>query len=269
MNLRKTLLAGAIGVAMLALPFVASASVNNVLFDNGTGNTTVSSGSSLNVHLFVTSSGTDVESILVKFPGAGGMAEQGVCYDINPDQIGTSPVNGWDITFPVVAPVNSGTWPVSFATYGIAGDGADNTCSGSVGFGPTSFSGRVTVVADNSSGTVTQNSGGSGIGGSSSWQVAFAQLQAQMSASLASLNAAIAALVHPTTPAPSGVCTTLAQYTSMATPNARTEANVKLQGYLLSQGASIPALAAGASFGFDGPQTQSAVAWFSLTNHCN
>lgn len=267
--MKKFLIGGAVAFAMM-LPFVASASVNNVLFDNGTGNVTVSSGSEMNVHLYVTSTGTDVESIFVKFPGAGGIAEQGVCYDISPDQIGTSPVDGWNITFPVTAPVNAGTWPISFATYGVGGNGADNTCSGSVGFGPTQFSSRVTVTTDNSVGTQTQNTSGTGSSVTPAWQLAINAMQTQLSAAIAAMTQAIANLSHPTTPvSTSAVCTSYAQANTGTVPNTYNDANVRLQGFLLSQGASIPALKAGASFGFYGNQTTAAVGWFNSLNHCN
>lgn len=75
----------------------------------------------------------------------------------------------------------------------------------------------------------------------------------------------------PVTPAPtvSAACTAYAQANAGTMMNVKNDANVRLQGFLLSQGAVIPALAAGASFGFYGPQTQSAVSWFQNGNHCN
>lgn len=269
--MKKYLIGSVIGIL---LPFIASASVNNVLFDNGTGNVTVQSGASVNVHLYVTSSGTDVESAFVKFTGAGGVAEQGVCYDISPDQIGTSPVDGWNIEFSVTAPVNAGTWPISIATYGVAGNGADNTCSGSVGFGPTSFANRVTVTTDNSTGTQTQNSGGT-TAGSNSWQVAFANLQAQMTAALASINTAIANLSHPATPVstPSTSCT---EYNSLRAglyvgSDTRPGGSVgKFQSFLMYKGFNIPLLAANqAPYGYFGVQTNSASMSFAASNGCN
>ena len=50
--------------------------------------------------------------------------------------------------------------------------------------------------------------------------------------------------------------------------NTYNDANVRLQGFLLSEGASIPALKAGASFGYKGDQTRAAVSWFKTTNQC-
>lgn len=257
---KKSAVAG-LGVVMaLSFALPALAAVNNVLFDNGTGNTTVSSGDQMNVNLYVTSAGTDVESVFVKFPGAGGIAEQGVCYDITPDQTGTSPVGGWVINFPVTAPVNSGTWPISFATYGISGDGADNTCSGAVGFGPTSFTGRVTVIASNSSGIQTQNSGGT---------MASNSVLQSLTNLVAQLTAQVQGLLHPAATAPSTACASYTQANSGTQMGVYSDANVRLQGFLLSQGASIPALKAGASFGFYGPQTASAVSWFNGMNNCH
>lgn len=81
-----------------------------------------------------------------------------------------------------------------------------------------------------------------------------------------------AALTPPTptvpTPTTSAVCVAYTQASAGAVQGVVNSANVRLQGFLLYQGASIPALAAGASFGFFGPQTMAAQQIFLATNHC-
>lgn len=251
---------------MLIFPIsaFASVSVNNILFDNGTGNITTAAGSQVNVQLYVNTSGTnDVESIFVKFPNAGGIAQQGVCYDVT-DQVGESPVNGWVFNFPVTVPVNAGIWDITLSTHGTNGDAADNTCTTSADTTQT-FTGRVTVTADNSVGNPTGNSGGSGNTGSTGSLAALQALVAQLAAQ-------VQAILHPVTPpAPtaSSACSAYAQANMGTQPNVYSDANVRLQGFLLSQGASIPALKAGASFGFYGNQTTAAVGWFNSLNHCS
>lgn len=74
-----------------------------------------------------------------------------------------------------------------------------------------------------------------------------------------------------TTPTPtnSPECVAYTKVNTGTQPNVYSDQNAKLQGFLLSQGASIPALKAGASFGFYGNQTTAAVGWFNSIYHCN
>jgi hypothetical protein len=90
------------------------------------------------------------------------------------------------------------------------------------------------------------------------------------------LMAMLTALVHPT-PAPvptpvvpvvSSACSQLTHFMAGAVQGVRNSANIKLQGFLLSQGMEIPALAAGAAFGFYGPQTGAALVSFESMNQC-
>lgn len=90
--------------------------------------------------------------------------------------------------------------------------------------------------------------------------------------SFAELVAALKLALTPATPAPAPVstaCTQLALKSAGSVFGVYNDANVKLQGFLLSEGASIPALKAGASFGFRGPQTEAAVSAFKIVNSCN
>ncbi len=262
----KKLLTGLVAAAAFALPAAAFASVNvsNVLFDNGTGNVTVSAGSDVNVHLYVNTSGSnDVESVFVKFPGAGGAAGNGVCYNVD-DQVGASPINGWVINFNVKAPVNSGVWPIEFSTHGTNGDDADQGCFTSADTTNT-FNGRVTVEANNSNGSATQNSGGGSTGSATNTPPGW----------FCAVFPNITACGGGSTPAPAPTtdiqCAAFAAANVGTQPNVYNSGNIALQGYLLSQHMSIPALTqGGAAFGFYGNQTTAAVGqWRSMHPTCN
>ncbi len=257
-------------VAALALPALTSAmTVTNVLFDNGAGNVGVNGGEQVTMHAFVTSATNEnVQSVFVKFPGAGGLAQQGQCYTVNPPKLGESPVNGWDVSVPVTAPQYEGSWPVVVAIHGINGNGdaTDSQCTESAVTTSPQFDNRVIVSGNLSTGTLTTNSGGTGTSGGG--------VTGSLSALIAQLGALIASLSsHPTTTPPttntSTACTQLNTLLAQASAGTRSTANSKLQGFLLFQGESIPALAAGASFGFFGTQTQNAVSMFELQNSCN
>lgn len=73
-----------------------------------------------------------------------------------------------------------------------------------------------------------------------------------------------------TTPAPSSKCADLTTKLVGTTDNQYSDANASLQGFLIAANAnSIPALKAGASFGYKGDQTRSAVISFKAANQCN
>ncbi len=72
----------------------------------------------------------------------------------------------------------------------------------------------------------------------------------------------------PTTPTASVKCAAVNAKLLGTVDNTYNNANVMLQGYLLSEGMSIPALAAGASFGYKGPQTNAALSQFKSANQC-
>lgn len=101
-----------------------------------------------------------------------------------------------------------------------------------------------------------------------------------LTALVANLAAQIQLILHPATSTgtgtPTPVSTACTAFTAAMQGTVQGQSqkwdgapNVKLQGFLLSQGESIPALAAGASFGFYGVQTSAAVAAFNASNHCN
>lgn len=63
-------------------------------------------------------------------------------------------------------------------------------------------------------------------------------------------------------------CTALQDKLIGTVDNTYNQANVRLQGFLLSEGYSIPALEQGAAFGYKGTQTNGALAQFKSANQC-
>lgn len=238
----------AVGTMLLvAVPAFAASNISNIKFDNGQVQTSCTAGQVVNV------------TFRVIVP-AGEVAELGQVDVIGDTLAPALPTSlggelglqegAHDVTASVTCPQNTGYYNVEYRTAGIfLGQRAIAITDGVVSV--NSFGNALRVVDTNT---------GSTVGGSDntpSW--------------LAALMAAIANLAPKTPPTPttSASCTAYAAANAGTMMNVKNDANVRLQGFLLSQGASIPALAAGASFGFFGPQTQSAVSWFQAANHCN
>lgn len=246
----KKYISGIALTAMFALPFVASAaSISNPLFSNGQttidaqGGSTVSGTFTLTVGVGEvcewqrTQSDPSQPFVDTSVGGQLGLQEQ--VYTNQP--------------FSVKVPPNTGTYYPTVQCAGIYGggrsiNGGDNVVLGSSGLG--------TVRVVSSGGTSGSTSEGSIFGFNS-----FADF-------LAAIKAAMTPATPPV-PAVSAACVAYAQANAGTQYGVRNDANVALQGFLLSQHASIPALAAGASFGFFGSQTQAAVSWFQGANHCN
>jgi hypothetical protein len=161
-----------------------------------------------------------------------------------------------NVPFSVKVPPNTGNYNPTVQGAGTFGgarsiNGGDNVVLGATGLG------TVRVVASGSEST----------GGTD----AISEMRAQ----IAALMSQIAAFIHPVTPpAPttSAACAAFAEANKGTQMGVYNNANIGLQGFLLSpQGGrqSIPALTAGAAFGFYGNQTASAVASFQSMNHCN
>lgn len=245
--MKKYLIAGALALALPALSMAATFS--NVAFENGDVTVSGQGGATVNAtfRLTVPASQT-VEFVEVDVLGDSlAPVETSVGGELGLQE-GTH-----DVTVPVKLPPNTGTYTLQVKGAGIFGGIRSINAADGVVAGPTSFSNAVRVTADS---TVTGST-------PSSWQTALTALQAQI--------AAIVAALHPVTPpAPtaSATCTAYAQAKVGAQYGVVNSANVAFQGFLLSQHASIPALAAGASFGFWGPQTQAADVWFQSMNHC-
>lgn len=238
-----------LAIAALALPFAASAAtISNPLFSNGqtsidaTGGSTVSGTFTLTV-----GTGEVVEWLRTQSDPSQPFVDTTVGGNLGyQEQVYTG------IPFSVKVPQNTGTYYPTVQGAGIYGgnrsiNGADNVVLGSTGLG------AVRVVANGAS-------SGEPAVGSPDW----------MSQLIAALKAAITPAPAPVVvPTVSASCVAFAAAMNGAVMGITNDANVRLQGFLLSQGASIPALKAGASFGFYGTQTAAAVASFNGANHCN
>ena len=257
--MKNKILAGAIGLLALLPAAAFAATFTNVQFDNGDVTVSGTGGSTVNAtfHVIVPANQV-IENIQTDVIGDN-LAP--VCTTVG-DNLGLQE-GTHDITLPVKLPPNTGTYTLSVQGSGIYGGIRSVDCNDTV-VGTASFSGALRVVSDNSNST---SSGGS-TGTTSQWDALTATLQAIV-ASLGKLTAPAPTPAPTTGTTVSAACTAYAQAVSGTVAGVRNDANVRLQGFLLSQGASIPALAAGASFGFFGPQTSAAVSWFLMGNHCN
>lgn len=112
----------------------------------------------------------------------------------------------------------------------------------------------VHVLPDGDSSDDDNGSGSSDNDEDSVLSVILAWIQAQMSGG--------------STPTPSSACAELQDKLLGTQDNVYNNANVMLQGFLLSEGMSIPALAAGASFGYKGPQTNAALQSWKASHQC-
>lgn len=279
----RKLLMGLAAAAVL-VPGAAFASVDNVLFNNGTnGSVVAEAGNVIPMDILISSSGTDVDAVWVNFPGAGGSAEVGRCYDITPNQIGSSPAGGWTVHVELDrTPQNAGLWEMTVKTYGLdAVDAEDNQCYTGVDFSK-SFTGndrRVTITNSPSTGGGANNSGGSGnssgngggVGGSGGSGnggfngMSFADLVAALKLALG-----IGGSGSTTPTATDAQCAAFTAANVGTQANVYNAGNIALQGYLLSQHMSIPALTqGGAAFGYYGNQTTAAVGqWRSMHPTC-
>lgn len=238
-------MAGVIAPALLASSAFA-ASISDARFSNNQTSIDATGNATVNGTFTLTVNAGEVVEYFRLLPAGNPFTEQSVG-----GQLGYQEGVYTNVPFNVKVPPNTGTYNVDVQGAGIYGgnrsiNGADN-----VVVGPTSV-GQVRVVV---------NGGDSGSTGGSSSDSVLSQI-------LAALNQ----LIHPATPpAPttSAACTAYAQANAGTQMGVYNDANVRLQGFLLSQGASIPALKAGASFGFFGTQTSGAVSWFQGLNHCN
>lgn len=233
---------------MFAMTMSASAaSITNVVYQNGDVTIQGTAGQSVSGSVrIVVPANEEVE--FVEFDIISDNLAP-VCMAVNRLQENTHNVN---IPSDVKFPPNTGTYNLQVRTSGIFGGLAAVDCV-SNNNGSNSFNNSVRTVS--SSSTVGNTTG------SQSW----------MEAQIAMLMKLIADM-KPATPAPAPVnakCAALATKTAGAMYGTRNSANIVLQGFLLSEGANIPALAAGAAFGFYGDQTASALSVFKAANSCN
>lgn len=250
MNKLTRFVVGAVIVAPLlwAGTAFASSSISNIKFDNNQTTTSCTAGQTVNV------------TFRVNVP-SGEVAELGQVDVIGDSLAPALPTSlggdlglqegANDVQMSVVCPQNTGYYTIEFRTAGIfGGQRAVNITDGVTSVG--SFGGALRVVSDSSSTSTT---------GSSSNDIA-----AIVAAILAKLG--ITGSTTPATPVVSALCVQLANSMVGAQMNVSNSANVALQGFLLYQHQSIPALAAGASFGFWGPQTNAALLNFKAQNNC-
>lgn len=233
----------------LALPLAASAAtISNPLFSNGDTSISTTGGSSVSGTFTLTVGSNEVCEVLRTWDDSQPFTDA----TVGDSQLGYQEGTYTNVPFTVKVPVNTSTASAFAQCAGIYGgihsiSGADN-----VVVGPTNL-GIVRVVANGATGSTT-------VGGTD----ALSQLSAAIAALIAKLSA------PPTPPAPvvSAKCVALAAHSSGAAYGVKNQNNVMLQGYLLGEGMSIPALAAGASFGFWGPQTQAALSLYKSANGC-
>lgn len=262
----KKLLIGVATAVAFVLPVAALASTNisDITFDGSGPNVTVTTGSTVNSKVTLTlTAGSEVESLgfqLVDNTGNSVGVPQ-TCVDVS-DRV----VAG---TYTVEAPFDTtgsteGTFGIRVKAYGITGPGADNNCGGTVNDNQY-FSNRITFTESANSGNAIANNTGGGSGGSGG-----------STNQLSVLIALLTQLIHPSAGSSTPPASTDAQCAAFTNanvgtqPNVYNSGNIALQGYLLSQHMSIPALTqGGASFGFYGNQTTTAVGqWRSMHPSC-
>ena len=247
MNIIKT---GILAVALLFSSSAMAASIPNIKFDNGQTTTSCTAGQTVNVTFRVNVPAGEVaelgqvdvlgDSLAPALPAELG-GELGLQEGLN------------DVNTSVMCPQNTGYYTVEYKTAGIFGGVRAITMTDGV-TSTASFTSAIRVVAN----------GGATTGGTSDVPSWFSSMMSQLIAALKP-----APVVTPPAPVVNTACTTLATKMVGTMPNVYNDANIKLQGFLLSEGMSIPALAAGASFGFYGPQSAGALAQFKVLKGCS
>lgn len=237
-------------IAALALPFAASAAtISNPLLSNGQTSIDAVGGSNVSGTVTLTVGQNEV----VEWLRTQSDPSQPFVDTSTGGQLGYQEGVYTNVPFTVKVPPNTGTYFPTVQGAGIYGGNRSINGGDSVNFGPTGL-GTVRVVANGATSSTEPAVG------SPDW----------MSQLIAAIKASILPTPAPVvTPTVSASCVAFATAMNGAVMGVNNDANVRLQGFLLSQGASIPALKAGASFGFYGTQTAAAVSWFNGANHCN
>lgn len=242
---------------MLPLATFAS-SFPNIKFDNGQTTTDCTAGQTVNFTARVNvPSGEVVEKIQVD------VLSDSLAPALAQDVGGTLGLQEGqhDVSLTAPCPQNTGYYTIEVRGAGIFGGQRSNSITDGV-VSVNTFSNALRVVASGSTG-----GNNSPQDTAPNWLTALmAQMQAQMAALIASLKPGTGGGVP--VPPVSSSCQAYKESKMGAVRNVYNDANIRLQGFLLSKGASIPALAAGAAFGFWGDQTESARVWFNSTNNC-
>jgi len=240
---------------VLALSFalvtvVSAASITNVEFSNGDVTVQGTAGQNIGGKVRVVVGPSEVVEKM-EFDILGDNLAP-VCVDVGGDkglEEGTHFVqNPGDLKFPP----NTGTYTLAVKGSGIYGAFKTVDCTTNV-VGSASFSGAVKTVGVNSNNN-------SSVGSESLYQ--------QLLTMIGLLKAQVDGLVNPVVPVASDKCNTLSTKLVGTMDNTYNNANVKLQGYLLSEGLQIPALEAGSAFGYKGSQTNSALLAYKSLHQC-
>lgn len=235
---------GAATLLLLSAGVASAATISSPLFSNGDTTIDANGGASVSGTFTLTVSAGEVcEWLRTQSDPSQPFTDTSVG-----GQLGYQEQVYTNVPFSVKMPPNTGTFYPTVQCAGTFGGNRSINGGDNVVVGPTGL-GTVRVVAN------ATGSGSGPIVGSPDW--------------MSQLIAALTAALKPAVPVVSPVCTAYTTAALGSMPGTTSSANVKLQGFLLSQGASIPALAAGAAFGFDGPQTEAARASFKAVNSCN
>jgi len=235
----------AVGASLLLGAGVASAaSITNIEFQNGDVAIQGTGGSTVTAKVRIVVGINEVVEKIQTDVLSDNLAP--ICVDVGGDKGLEEGTHFVDLQ--VKLPPNTGTYTLAVQGSGVYGPLETVDCTSNV-VATASFSSALKVVS---------GSGGT-VGGSDkpSW--------------LDALVASIIAAVKPTAPTPpvaSTACSTLATKMVGTMDNTYNQANIMLQGYLLSEGMSIPALAAGASFGYKSVQTNTALSQYKTMKGC-
>lgn len=249
MNIRKSLIGAAVALSMVVPFAVGAATITDPLFSNGDTTIDAQGGSMVSGTFTLQVGPNEVCEVLRTQAAPQAFTDTSVGGTLGYQQ-GTYT----NVPFSVKVSPNTGSYTATVQCAGLYGGNRAVDGNDYVVVGPLSL-GTVRVVANSTGSTNT----GSSNNDMQTW-MAFL------------MNYFKPATTTPTTSNPPVATTACAQLTTklMGTlDNVYNDANVRLQGFLLSEGASIPALKAGASFGYKGPQTRAAVSWFSSVHGCN
>lgn len=195
--------------------------------------------------------GEDVESVMTNFL-EDDLAP--VCFDVQ-DEISEG-IREFDVR--VKLPRSSGNYDLEVTTFGLSGAGTSQDCQpGDENGGPTEFDDQFTVVYNNDStsgsgsGNTVQSGGASSSNGNSNDQ----KLQSLIDL----ITLWIAKMTPPTGTGGGGTALCPAVVLSSLSIGSTGPQVVQLQSWLMSHGYPIPALSAGAAYGYYGPQTSNAV----------
>lgn len=258
-----------VGAVTLAFPVLALAAGNLtfITFD-GHANVSVDEGDSVNAKVtYDLTNSTDVESLSYELVGSD-LPE--TCVNIQDRITDGTFTTAFDID---TTGASEGTWDVRIRLFGDNGADASNLCEDTDQVDAQTFTDRITVEdntndnqgdGDNNNGGVGSHQGGNSGGSSNvpSWFNTF------LNGPFAALLAKVGGTGNGSGNG-SGECSDLVAKMTGAQYGVYNSQNVKLQGFLLSEGMSIPALSAGASFGFYGPQTAAAISAYKSAHGCN